>query len=181
MSAMKSRPLFRHLPFGEARPYPRNRVLLHWLSAIIILWATFSGFGVALLPEGNPVRVWVENLNPQLSTLFIPLFLWRLWLYLRARPEAAHNGRQKIAKAVHATLYLLIVGVLLTGVLMMSHPVVLLALMPLPQLIHSVGALAQLHSLHHALCAALGVLVAVHILAVFQHQLAGHSVLYRMK
>ena len=178
---MKSRPLFRRQPFGEAGPYPRARVLLHWVSAVIILWATFSGFGVALLPEGSPVRAWVENLNPQLTTLFIPLFLWRLWLYLKAEPEEARSAKQKIARLAHAALYLLILGVLLTGVLMMSHPVVLFALLPLPQLVHSVGALAQLHSVHHVLCAALGALVAVHILAVIQHQLAGHSVLYRMK
>jgi cytochrome b561 len=156
-------------------------VLLHWLSAVIILWATFSGFGVALLPEGNGVRAWVESLNPQVTTLFIPLFLWRLWLYLKARPEQAQTARQKIARLAHAALYLLVVGVLATGVLMMSHPVVLLAWLPLPQLVHSVDALAQLHTVHHILCAALGALVAVHILAVLQHQLAGHSVLYRMK
>lgn len=178
---MKSRPLFRHPPFGAAGPYPRTRVLLHWISAVIILWATFSGFGVAWLAEGNSLRTWVEGLNPQLSTLFIPLFIWRLYLYLKARPEPARSAREKIARLAHAALYLLIVGVLVTGVLMMSHPVLLLALLPLPQLIHSAGALTELHTLHHILCAALGVLVAGHILAVLQHQLVGHSVLYRMK
>lgn len=178
---MKSRPLFRHQPFGEARPYPRNRVLLHWISAVVIIWATFSGFGVALLPEHDAVRAWVENLNPQLTTVFIPFFLWRLWLYLKAGPEEAQSIRQKIARLAHLVLYLLIFGVLLTGVLMMRHPVTLFSLLPLPQLVYSVDALAELHTVHHILCAALGALVAGHVLAVLQHQLAGHSVLYRMK
>jgi cytochrome b561 len=156
-------------------------VLLHWISAVVIIWATFSGFGVALLPEHDAVRAWVENLNPQLTTVFIPFFLWRLWLYLKAGPEEAQSTRQKIARLAHLALYLLIFGVLLTGVLMMSHPVTLFSLLPLPQLVYSVDALAELHTVHHILCAALGVAVAGHVLAVLQHQLAGHSVLYRMK
>lgn len=62
---------------------------------------------------------------------------------------------------------------LITGVLMMSHPVTLMALIPLPQLIHSKMALAELHELHHVLCAILAGLLALHLAAVVVHQVRG--------
>jgi cytochrome b561 len=71
--------------------------------------------------------------------------------------------------------------VLITGVLMMTHPVTLMELITLPQLIHSKIALVQLHELHHALCAVLAGLVALHLGAVVMHQVRGKSVLGRMR
>lgn len=159
-------------------PYSLARKSLHWLSALIILWATFSGFGVGLLAPEQPVRVWVETLNPQLTSVFIPFFLMRLWLYLRDESAQRHN---KAAALVHGLLYLMIFGVLASGVLMMDHPVTLLWVMTFPQLIHSSPLLAQIHEVHHLLCAGLALLVALHLGAVAMHGLRGHSVLHRMR
>ena len=166
---------------GRAKPYSSVRVFLHWLSALIIIWATVSGFGVALLPKCDAVRQWVEALNPQVSTLFIPFFAWRFWLHLKAPAASGKTAQATLARMTHSALYLLIAGVLITGVLMMTQPVILLTLIPMPQLIHSTPALAELHSVHHLLCALLAVLVSLHLLAVIKHQLTGHSVLYRMR
>lgn len=178
----------RHTPAAlsnteKPKPYSRARVFLHWLSAVIILWASISGFGVALLPTGDGLRQWVEALNPQLSTLFIPFFAWRLWLHLTASEPTppARNTQATLARLTHRTLYLLIAAVLVSGVLMMNHPVILLTLIPMPQLVHSTTVLAQLHSAHHLLCALLAALVMVHLLAVVKHLLTGRSVLYRMR
>ncbi|WP_341522233.1 cytochrome b/b6 domain-containing protein [Pseudomonas sp. G.S.17] len=178
----------RHTPTadpaaGRPKPYSSVRVFLHWLSALIIIWATVSGFGVALLPKGDALRQWVEALNPQVSTLFIPFFAWRFWLHLKAPKPAttAKSTQATLARVTHSVLYLLIAGVLITGVLMMTHPVILLTLIPMPQLIHSTPALAELRSVHHLLCALLAVLVILHLLAVIKHQVTGRSVLYRMR
>jgi len=178
----------RHLPTaapatGRSKPYSSVRVFLHWLSALIIIWATVSGFGVALLPKGDALRQWVEALNPQVSTLFIPFFAWRFWLHLKApKPATAtQSAEATLARLTHSALYLLIAGVLITGVLMMTHPVILLTLIPMPQLIHSTLALGQLQSVHHILCALIAVLVILHLLAVIKHQVTGRSVLYRMR
>ncbi|WP_455913283.1 cytochrome b [Pseudomonas syringae] len=167
---------------GETSTYSRTRIFLHWLSAAVILWATFSGFGVALLDESNPFRQWVESFNPQLTSLFIPFFAWRLWLAVKApaRPSAK-NVQARLASAAHKAIYGAVAGVLITGVLMMSQPVMLLALVPLPQLIHSKIALLELHQLHHVLCAVLAGLVALHLAAVVLHQVRGKSVLGRMR
>jgi cytochrome b561 len=180
--------LTRHLPSspghasGDARRYSKTRIVLHWLSAAVILWATFSGFGVALLEQNDPFRQWVESFNPQLTSLFIPFFAWRLWLAFNApRHPVTHNVQARLASAAHKAIYAAVAGVLITGVLMMSHPVTLLALIPMPQLIHSPVALLELHEVHHALCAVLAGLVALHLAAVALHQVRGKSVLRRMR
>ena len=166
---------------GETSPYSRTRIFLHWLSAVVILWATFSGFGVALLDESDPFRQWVESFNPQLTSLFIPFFAWRLWLAIKAPArDSAKNVQARLASAAHKAIYGAVAGVLITGVLMMSHPVMLLALVPLPQLIRSKIALLELHQVHHVLCAVLAGLVALHLAAVVLHQVRGKSVLGRM-
>ncbi|WP_256346590.1 cytochrome b/b6 domain-containing protein [Pseudomonas gingeri] len=165
------------------KPYTTTRIYLHWISALVILWATLSGFGVTLLPANHPVRQWVESFNPQITSLFIPFFAWRLWLYLSTSSEQSTDTRdlqKSIAKLTHTLIYLCVSGVLLTGVVMMNHPVLLLGIMPLPQLLHSLPALAEVHQLHHLLCTLLAVLVALHLAAVVRHQLRGSSVLRRM-
>lgn len=158
--------------------YSTARKCLHWLSALIILWATFSGFGVGLLAAEQPVRVWVETFNPQLTSLFIPFFGVRLWLYLRDRNTHVHN---RVAAVVHGLLYLMIFSVLLSGVLMMTHPVTMLWVMTFPQLIHSSAVLERIHEAHHLLCAALALLVAMHLGAVVMHAVRGQSILHRMR
>ncbi|MFY1666135.1 cytochrome b [Pseudomonas sp. Pseu.R1] len=166
---------------NEASAYTKPRIFLHWLSAAIILWATFSGFGVVLLDANDPFRQWVESFNPQITSLFIPFFAWRLWLAVRAgSPLKPETAQERVAGLAHKAIYLAVTGVLITGVLMMNHPVMLMAFIPLPQLIHSKIALLELHELHHVLCAILAGLVALHLTAVVLHQVRGKSVLGRM-
>jgi len=164
----------------EANAYSKPRIVLHWLSAAVILWATFSGFGVVLLDPIHPFRQWVESFNPQLTSLFIPFFAWRLWLALRAEPRAPRNPQERLASTVHMGIYAAVSGVLITGVLMMTHPVTLLALITLPQLVHSKIVLLELHDLHHVLCVVLAGLVTLHMAAVAMHHVRGKSVLRRM-
>lgn len=166
---------------AEASAYSKSRIVLHWLSAVVILWATFSGFGVALLSPTDPFREWVESINPQLTSIFIPFFAWRTWLAWRAPTHLIRKTPQEIAaRATHMAIYAVVSSVLITGVLMMSHPVTMLTLVTLPQLVHSKVALLELHQVHHVLCAVLAGLVALHLAAVVMHQVRGKSVLGRM-
>lgn len=172
-----------HTPTAdESTAYSKPRIFLHWLSAAIILWATLSGFGVVLLDANDPFRQWVESFNPQITSLFIPFFAWRLWLTIKATPlRKRRSAQEHLASATHTALYVAVSGVLITGVLMMTHPVTLMAVITLPQLIHSQLTLLKLHELHHVLCAVLAGLVALHLAAVVLHQLRGKSVLGRMR
>jgi superoxide oxidase len=173
------------LPVSQSLPahYSTTRIYLHWLSALVILWATVSGFGVELLPVDYPLRQWVETFNPQITSLFIPIFAWRVWLYLKSPSEQTRGTgslQRRFAKLTHTLVYVCVSGVLLTGVMMMNHPVMLLGVMPLPQVLHSLTTLEDAHQVHHLLCATLAILVMLHLSAVLWHQLRGHSVLERM-
>lgn len=95
----------------EASPYSRPRIFLHWLSAAIILWATFSGFGVVLLDTKDPFRQWVESFNPQITSLFIPFFAWRLWLAIKSPPARERStAQQRVASAAHKAIYAAVSG-----------------------------------------------------------------------
>lgn len=166
----------------ESSRYRKDQVVLHWISAVVIIWATLSGFGVTLLPKENGFRHVVELINPQITTLFIPLFVWRGMIYLQTRPWTHWpiSTMQRIAWMVHAGFYMAISAVLVTGVLMMDHSIMLLGILPMPQLVFDAGQLAWLKAVHHDLCAVLGLLVVVHVAAVAKHQLTGRKVLRRM-
>lgn len=167
----------------NSQPYSRARILLHWLSAGVILWASVSGFIVVQLAQQNPLRQVIDILNPQIATLFIPFFLWRLALYLRAAPWAKPTAslQARAATLVHMALYASITLVLASGLFMMPAPWHLLGLVPMPQLTHGEAALAAVHGWHHAACVGLAGLISVHLLAVALHQLNGTRVLRRMR
>nr|WP_229631855.1 cytochrome b/b6 domain-containing protein [Pseudomonas quercus] len=157
--------------------------MLHWLNAGIILWALLAGFYVALLPVAADVKHWVAWVNVSLTTLMIPLFIWRCLLAFRRRGRAvaqppALMGR--LATAVHLLLYFTITVVLVTGVLMMERPIVVFGWFALPQPLQSPALTGGFHTVHIASCYVLAGLVGVHVLAVLKHALAGQPVLRRM-
>jgi len=167
-----------------SRPYPLLRVVLHWVSAAIILWASFSGFLAVERPPGDGVRRQIDLFNPQLTALFIPLFLCRAMLYLRSRPWRGWSiqpVRIKLAVAGHAMLYACTALVLGTGYLMMPDGWRLLGLLPMPQPVRDPQQLAAIGMLHHIFTAGLAMLVGGHLLAVLSHHRAGNPVLGRMR
>jgi cytochrome b561 len=158
--------------------------MLHWLSAAIILWASFSGFIIVWLPTANPLRLAVDALNPQLTTLFMPFFLWRAALYAQAAPWRGWPGagtQARLAMLVHMALYASITLVLVTGFLMMPKPWQLLGVLPMPRPVRGEAALLAVHIWHRYACMGLSGLIGVHLLAVARHQLRGTPVLNRMK
>ena len=161
----------------------RNLIVLHWVSAWVIIWGTLSGFGVKLLPNGQPVRVFVEQLNPQVTTLFIPLFMWRTWIYLQSRPWQLHPDGvlQRGQGMLYLAFYLTINVVLLTGVLMMDHSIRLLGMLPMPQLVFDPDWLAVLSRMHRDFCVLLGGLMVLHLALVVLQQRAGRNVMGRMR
>lgn len=156
--------------------------MLHWISAFIILWTLVSGFYVAYVPVPVVIKEWVGSLNVSLTTVLIPLFAWRLWLFfsnldIRA---AASSLNKSLALAVHAVIYLITSVVLITGVLMMTTPISLFGLVQIPQPLDD-GQLNELAlTLHILSCLALALLVALHICAVVWHESSGRRVLRRM-
>lgn len=144
-------------------------MFLHWLSAAVILWASFTGFIGATLPQSSAARHFFGIVNPQIATLFIPFFVWRLALYLYAAPWTewrSANTQEQLALLVHGLLYATITLVLASGLLMMPTPWRLLGFIPMPVLGAGHTALMKLHN---ASCMGLSGLVLLHLAAVFYH------------
>lgn len=162
--------------------YSRRRVLLHWVSAAIILWALVSGFYVAFNPVSASTQQWVGSLNVSLTTLFIPFFVWRAWLFVcELEPRgAALSLDQRLSLAVHGLIYLVIGVVLVTGVLMMKSAISVFGLVRLPQPLADPVLIELANTLHTLSCAGLSVLVALHLCAVLWHEFSGRRVVRRM-
>lgn len=165
-------------------PYSKPRRVLHWCFAVVIIWATISGFLNSLLhlPEG--VENTIAFINVSLTTLLIPLFLLRVFYMLaHPAPHEPRQGRQLahlLAQAGHLTLYVVIALVLLTGVLMMDRPINVFGLLFIPQPLSEPLLIEFFNQVHSVSCIALALLVIGHVAAVLVHQLNGHGVLKRM-
>ncbi|AUM67889.1 cytochrome b [Pseudomonas fluorescens] len=162
--------------------YSRRRVLLHWLSAIIILWALASGFYVAFNPVSASTEQWVGSLNVSLTTLFIPFFVWRTWLFVcELEPRGTVLSLNKrLALAVHALIYLVIGVVLVTGVLMMKSAISVFGLVRFPQPLADPLLIELANTVHALSCMVLSLLVALHLCAVLWHEFSGRRVVRRM-
>ena len=62
--------------------YSRQRVWLHWLSAVVIIWTLASGFYVASVQVPAQLKQTVALFNVSLTTVFIPFFIWRLFAFI---------------------------------------------------------------------------------------------------
>lgn len=167
-----------------AAAYSARRIALHWLSAAVILWGTVSGFLAASQPAGSAFRQAIDLINPQLTTLFIPFFAWRLGLFLAHWPQPGRARLpfgQKAAQAGHALLYAAITLVLASGYLMMPAPWHLLGLVPMPNPLQGTPWLGPMHAFHRLCCMALALFVVGHLAAVAAHHWAGDPVLRRMR
>jgi cytochrome b561 len=162
--------------------YSGRRVLLHWLSAVIILWALMSGFYVAYNPVSASTEHWVGSLNVSLTTLFIPLFVWRFFLFARELETrgAAFSFTKGLALVAHVVIYLVIAVVLATGVLMMKAPIGVFGLVRIPQPLKDPQLIELATTVHILSCVVLSILVALHLCAVAWHEFSGRRVLRRM-
>ncbi|WP_297845098.1 cytochrome b/b6 domain-containing protein [Pseudomonas sp.] len=167
----------------RSQKYSKLMVLLHWVSALVICWALISGFYTGLFPVKPEVKQWVAFLNISITTLFIPVFILRLYVrqtHPKPDPTAGRPTEQLAAALVHALLYGAVGLVLVTGTLMMDRHINVFDLFSIPNLINDPYWLAVLFNVHEAGCAILGILVVTHIAAVVKHEWAGKRVVGRM-
>jgi cytochrome b561 len=145
----------------------RPQVLLHWTFAAIILWATASGFGSALLDLPTALADGISVINVSLTFMLIPLLGLKILCALDRQP-AAHTRRalRWLAKAGHLALYLTTGVVLLSGVLMMERPINLFGLLSLYQPLQEPLLTRFFNVVHQHACVALALLGAGHVAAV---------------
>lgn len=165
------------------KKYSWQQVILHWVSALVIIWATISGFYVGLFNVSPELKTLTGFINVSLTTLLIPVFIIRLYFYfVSEKPEEINTTgiTRFIAHAVHFILYLNITIVLVTGVLMMERDINVFDLFIIPQPIHDLAVTKLFNTIHIFSCATLAALVLLHIAAVIKHELSGNKVLRRM-
>lgn len=164
--------------------YHPLRVTLHWLSAVIIIWSLISGFTVYLMDLPQKLEVLISFINISLTTLFIPVFAFRIFaaLALPALPNPLLSNRnQMAAHLAHQLLYIVITVELITGILMMKYDINVFNLITLPAPLKTSDSRVLFTHAHVITSIILLSLVSLHIIAVIKHQLCGKSVLGRMQ
>jgi cytochrome b561 len=162
--------------------YARPMRWLHWISAAVIIWATISGFGAAGLEPDDPARHAIAQFNVALTAAFLPLFFLRLVLKLALPsppPLVPAGPERQLARLAHGAMYLIILVVMVSGLLSVEPgkftiiPDFLTIAMP-------ATTRANIMVFHMNACRVLGLLVILHIAAVFWHITKGRPVLERM-
>ncbi|TVT83255.1 cytochrome b [Pseudomonas sp. H3(2019)] len=163
--------------------YTGVQKFLHWLSAVIIVWALVSGFYVSLFEVAVSVKEWVAFVNVSLTTAFLPFFALRLYLSLRRRRSDTTKQRtfiEALASCVHGLIYLVVSVVLVTGILMMDRGINVFDFLSIPQPLEDPYWTSVFMNVHVWACIALAVMIALHITAVIKHEVSGRRVLVNM-
>jgi len=167
--------------------YSPVAVLLHWLSAALIV--TAAGIGLYMVGlDFSPMKLKTYSWHKWVGVTVFALTALRLaWRLVRPVPRSAELPvwQRRAAACVHACLYALLFAIPLSGWLMSSAlgvSVVYLGVLPLPDLVSKDEALGELlERLHWALnCTLLG-FVVVHVAAALKHHFYDRdAVLVRM-
>ncbi|WP_321287743.1 cytochrome b [Alcaligenes phenolicus] len=164
------------VPVNRQR-YTRVACILHWLMALALTALVTVGYTMKTLPL-SPLKLqvysWHKWAGISLLVLVILRLLWRLF----NRPPALPPGMSALSRALahcgHAALYLLMIGIPLTGWLMSSakgFQTVWFGVIPLPDLVSKDKPLGELLvQVHIFLNYALIAMVSLHILAALKHQ-----------
>jgi cytochrome b561 len=97
--------------------YDRRTILLHWLSAALVLGLWTVGQCIDFFPKGDP-RVIVRSLHITAGAMLACVLAWRIvWRAQGGRrlPPADAGAKGRLAIGVHHLLYLLLVAVVVAG------------------------------------------------------------------
>lgn len=155
---------------------------LHWVMAVLILAQGLVGW-IAQEMERSPARVDAMTFHKSLGMTLLALLALRLtwrWAHSVPPPPAGSLAWETLlAQLAHASLYLLLAGIMLSGWVAASAYVVpwkLWWLIPMPRIVAPDRATYDLASAVHESSVAifLGVL-AVHIAAALWHHFVKHD------
>ena len=158
--------------------YTKTAMLIHWLSALLIIAAFFLGLTMTEIHGITPTKLkyysWHKWLGVTVLLLAVLRVLWRRANQPPPHPLGMPAWQAMAADATHLLLYLLIFAVPLSGYLYSSAagvPVVYLGLIPLPTLIEANAELKPiLKTVHYVLTMTMAAAVVGHVLAALKHQ-----------
>jgi cytochrome b561 len=162
--------------------YSTGQKLLHWVSAVIIMWSLLSGFAVAVFSVSASVKAWVAFFNVSLTTLYIPVFALRVYCSFGHGLDFSikRTLQEYMALLVHKAMYLVLAVVLATGVLMMDRPINIFNLAFIAPFETDPARIALYTRVHVLSCVALLLMLVLHIGAVVLHERRGKRVMARM-
>lgn len=157
--------------------------ILHWVSAIVIIWASCTGFAVAFKLIGKPTCDSIAVFNVALTLTFIPFFILRVgYAIFSEKPQTPELSRlqQLAAHCGHHALYVTVSVVLVSGVLMMDRTISAWGIIEFPPVNLSSLWHQRFSHIHHYACMVLALLVIGHIAAVIKHEMKGVKLLSKM-
>jgi len=169
--------------------YTKTAILIHWLTALLIIAAFTLGLVMTDIPGLTPTKLkyysWHKWMGVTVLTLAVIRVLWRKANRPPAHPASMSALQAKAADGMHYFLYFLIFAVPITGYLYTTAagvPVVYLGLFQIPSLFAADPALKEiLKPVHYWLNMIMAAAVAAHVLAALKHHFIDHdSVLKRM-
>jgi cytochrome b561 len=144
------------MSFSSKARYGGMSQALHWVTAILVVYAFTNGLGGSEARVYTPSRDFQRQLHETLGMWVLGLVVIRVaWRMFETRPDPPQTARwMKAAKTVvESTLYVLLFAVPLTaiaGAWLEGHPLKLLAGLTIPPLTmasHSAGVtLSNLHT-----------------------------------
>jgi len=169
--------------------YTGFAIVLHWVVAVLMLGNVALVLAVDALPEEN-IRFAIDT-HKSIGITVLGLALLRILWRIGHRPPAWPDGaltptESRVSHVVHALLYLLMLGLPLSGWMHDSawkaadtHPMTLFGLVEWPRIgwimAQAPDFKEQLHSLfgeaHEVLAWGLYVLVGLHLAGALKHQL----------
>ncbi|MEQ4617474.1 MAG: cytochrome b [Corticimicrobacter sp.] len=157
--------------------YTRTARSLHWLMALLLTGLVGLGFYMQTMPL-SPTKLqvysWHKWLGITIFLLAVIRLAWRAGHTPPALPDHMGPFERLAAHGGHVALYLLMLGIPLSGWLMssaMGFQTVWFGILPLPDLLARDRELGKsLAQVHATLNIALIVMVVLHILAALKHQ-----------
>lgn len=156
--------------------YGTGTKLFHWISGVIVICLLVAGLFMGDLPNGAlKLRTYLLHKSFGITILSLT-FLRILWHVYSKKPEYVATLKpweKKLARLGHGLLYLLLIGMPLTGWMMSSaagYPVNLFGLFTLPDLVAVNSQDRELFGeLHEILGSVLMGVLGMHIAAALKH------------
>ncbi|MFG1346181.1 cytochrome b [Xanthobacter autotrophicus DSM 431] len=160
--------------------------LLHWGVAALVLGLLALGFVMTNAQFDLPTSFTLYQWHKWIGLLVLALWLPRLAARaMSGRPPETAGWEGRVARLVHATFYMLLLAMPLTGWLATSAsplhlplmvPLPFLGLVPMPELIRpDPASYAVLSGLHEIFAFVLTALVVLHVAGTIKHVAVDHD------
>ncbi|AGU98940.1 cytochrome b [Vibrio campbellii] len=160
---------------GKSERYDGFSKILHWVMAVLIIYATIAGYGMLLVQDDPELFHILSTLNMSGATIATVLFVFRWsWSFFRETPKlpsSISSFQQNVAKLIHSFAYLLMFIVFVSGYLMLKHDYEFFWLFTISQPISNNEVNDFFFIVHRISCVMLGCFIGLHVAAALKHHI----------